>query len=402
MFVNPNPGPDGKHPPRQKPPPLNPEIAKYFEARQAQLKPLRTTKTAAGQVLDWVPIESQLRAREKIANPPPPRRARSDSRIGAIEFELLSPGAERGPPGTVPILRKNLAALHDTRSLAEHLAKRGGANANSHRPKTPLPPNSGTFYHCTSGQTINCLGCEAWFNVWQPYVELSNDHSIMQLTLQNYDRPQLQSLEAGWSCDHSLNGDWSPHLFTYYTTNGYTNDGDNLGGYNNDVAGWVQVSGNIYPGIGLSPVSALGGTQYGLAIGYAVVDNNWWFWVQTTASGLGEWIGYYPSWLFFGAPGESLFSTLGANAEWVAFWGEVGTARSDPQNTRTQMGSGQKAEAGWTKACFQKNLNVVLRPDSDLVNQNGNPYADLPNKYDIQAFMNSGSDWASYFYAGGD
>ncbi len=244
-------------------------------------------------------------------------------------------------------------------------------------------------------------GCQTLSQVSQPYVELSNDHSVMQLTLQNYDRPQLQSLEAGWSCDHSLNGDWSPHLFTYYTTNGYTNDGDFQGGYNNDVDGWVQVSSNVYPGIGLSPVSALGGTQYGLAIGYAVVDNNWWFWVQTTASGLGEWIGYYPSWLFFGAPGESLFSTLGANAEWVGFYGEVGTARSDPQNTTTQMGSGQKAEAGWTEACFQKNLNVVLRTDSDLVNQNGTAHADLPNKYDIRTFMNSGSSWASYFYAGG-
>jgi hypothetical protein len=276
MLLNPNPGPDGKRPPRQlPPPPLNAEIARYFEARQARLKPVRTTRTAAGQTLDWVPIQSQLRPGETIAQPPPPRAVSADSRIGAIEFELLSARAERGPPGAVPILRKNLAALHDTRPLSEHLAKRGGANVNPHRPTSPLPPNSGTFYHCTSGQTINCLGCETWLNVWQPYVELSNDHSLMQMTLQNYDRPQLQSLEAGWSCDHSLNGDWSPHLFTYYTTNGYTNDGDFQGGYNNDVDGWVQVSPNIYPGIGLSPISALGGTQYGLAIGYAVVDNNW-------------------------------------------------------------------------------------------------------------------------------
>jgi neprosin-like protein len=215
------------------------------------------------------------------------------------------------------------------------------------------------------------------------------------------DRPLLQSLEAGWSCDHSLNGDWSPHLFTFYTTNQYTKEGDNIGGYNSEVDGWVQVSSNIYPGIGLAPVSTYAGAQYGLAVGYALINNNWWFWVQTTASGLGEWIGYYPAWLFFGAPGESLFSTLGNEAEWVSFWGEVYSNLPNPNNTTTQMGSGHKAEAGWTKACFQKNLHLVMKPDSDLVNQSGFPPAEDPAKYDIKPFMNSGGSWGSYFYAGG-
>jgi Neprosin len=56
--------------------------------------------------------------------------------------------------------------------------------------------------------------------------------TIMQTWVQNYDNPQLQSLEAGWTVDQSLNGDWLPHLFTYYTTNDYSQDGDFLGGYN--------------------------------------------------------------------------------------------------------------------------------------------------------------------------
>ncbi len=401
MFLNPNRRPDGTMPPAQPaPPPLNPEIAAYFQARQARIKPVHTTQTASGQTVDWVPVESQSAARGKIVAPPPPHRVMQVADTQAVEFEMLKPRTDRGPSGTVPILRKNLAALHDMRSLAEHLAKPGAARLNPHRPG-PADPNPFGFFHAQSQQTVNRLGCETWLNVWQPYVETSNDHSIMQLGLQNYDRPQRQSLEAGWSCDHSLNGDWSPHLFTYYTTNDYTKDGDNIGGYNNDVDGWVQVSGNIYPGIGLSPASSFGGAQYGLAIGYAVVNDNWWFWVQTTASGLGEWIGYYPSWLFFGAPGESLFSTLGANAEWVSFWGEVYSSLSNPNNTTTQMGSGQKAEAGWTKACFQKNLGILLRPDADLVNQSGSPAAEAPKKFDIKPFMNSGGSWASYFYAGG-
>ena len=333
MFLNPNPRPDGTIPAAQPaPPPPSPEIVDYFQARQARLKPVHTTRTASGQTLDWVPIESQLAARGKIATPPPPRSVTPVPDTHAIEFELLKPQADRGPPGTVPILRKNLAALHDTRTLAEHLSKKGGARINPHRPSPgPADPNPFGFFHAQSEQSINCLGCETWLNVWQPYVETSVDHSIMQLGMQNYDRPLLQSLEAGWTCDHSLNGDWSPHLFTFYTTNQYTKEGDNIGGYNSEVDGWVQVSSNIYPGIGLAPVSTYAGAQYGLAIGYALINNNWWFWVQTTASGLGEWIGYYPAWLFFGAPGESLFSTLGNNAEWVSFWGEVYLEPSQPQ-----------------------------------------------------------------------
>ena len=38
----------------------------------------------------------------------------------------------------------------------------------------------------------------------------------------SYGEFGLQSLEAGWTVDNSLNGDWIPHLFTYYTTNGST------------------------------------------------------------------------------------------------------------------------------------------------------------------------------------
>src|SRR5262249_6892450 len=91
---------------------------------------------------------------------------------------------------------------------------------------------------------------------WDPYVETSTDHSLMQCGLQNYDNPQRQSLEGGWTVDQSLNGDWQPHLFVYYTTNGYTQDSDNLGGYNQDVDGWVQYSSVIYPGAGWSALSS--------------------------------------------------------------------------------------------------------------------------------------------------
>jgi hypothetical protein len=401
MFLNPNPGPDGKKPATSAElPPLTPEIAQWFEARQSRLKPVRTTQTPSGQTLDWIPIESQVPG-GKIATPPPPYSIAADDKIRPIAFELDDPKVERGPAGTVPVPRKNLAAMHATTSLQQYLSKRGGLLVNDKRTKSPADPNPFGYFHGTSGQSINVSGCSTWLDVWDPYLQTSEDHSIMQCGLQNYDKPQLQSLEAGWTVDYSLNGDWLPHLFTYYTTNGYTKDGDNLGGYNSDVDGWVQVSSSIYPGIGMSPYSTQGGAQMGFSIRYLLDydENNWWFWVQ--GGGAGQWIGYYPSWLFFGAPGASLFSTLGAVAEWVGFWGEVYSALSDPNQSTTQMGSGRKGEAGWTHACFQKNLLIQPAGKNTLENQNGSGSAEDPKKYDIKTFMNSGGPWGSYFYAGG-
>lgn len=398
MILNPNPRSNGAKPaPNSGPlPQLNPEIAKWFQQRESRRKVVHTTITPRGQTLDWVPIESQVPNGEIATPPPAPPPTPRDEKNRPAEFELENPSAQRGPAGTVPVVRKNLSALHETTSLEQYLSKRGGLLVNRQRSKRPTDPNPFGYFHATSGETTNVLGCSTWLNIWDPYVQTSTDHSIMQCGLQNYDNPQLQSLEGGWTVDQSLNSDWEPHLFTYYTTNGYTKDGDNIGGYNTDVDGWVQYSSVIFPGTGWSPLSSQGGGQFGFTLKYQLYQNNWWLWIEGAT---GQWVGYYPAWLFFGGPGRSEFSTLGAVAEWVAFWGEVYSALSDPTKTTTEMGSGRKAEAGWSHACFQKNLLNLT--STAWVNHNGSASAESPAKYDIQLHMNSGSDWGSYFYAGG-
>jgi hypothetical protein len=403
MFLNPNPRPDGTRPLATADlPATSPEIISWYRTRQERITPVRTTRTPSGQTLDWIPIESQV-PHGRIATPPPPLSGPADGRVTSVALELDDRNVERGPAGTVPVLRKDAAALHTTTSLDEHLAKRGGATVNPSRPnKGPADPNPFGFFHGTSGQSVDAAGGYSWLNIWDPYVETSTDHSIMQCGLQNYDNPQLQSLEGGWTVDHSLNGDWLPHLFTYYTTNGYTSSGDNIGGYNSDVDGWVQVSSSVYPGAAFSsPYSTIGGPQRGFALGYYLDydENNWWLWFQ--GAGAGEWVGYYPCWLFFGAPGDSEFSTLGARAEWVGFWGEVYSALASPTQSTTQMGSGRRAEAGWTNACFQKNLEILPAGASRWLQQDGSPSAEDPSKYDITLHTESGGSWGSYFFAGG-
>jgi Neprosin len=169
--------------------------------------------------------------------------------------------------------------------------------------------------HCQLVQfpgNSNCVGASGLLNVWDPYVDDSADpnflgipatassHSDMQVWLQNF-AAQLQSVEAAWLVDNGENGDYLPHLATYYTTNGYTEDGDNLGGMNQDVAGWVQIDQNIFPGAlitgGSSGYYAPDAPVLDLAflsIQFQLIGGFWLLIVNGTT------IGGYPASLFFG------------------------------------------------------------------------------------------------------
>jgi hypothetical protein len=84
-----------------------------------------------------------------------------------------------------------------------------------------------------------------------------------------------------------------PHLFTFFTTDGYQSTANNKGGWNRDVAGWVQVDTQIFPGTTFAPLSTRGGAQYDVKIQWLLDGaNNWWLFV------LDRWIGYYPGTLF--------------------------------------------------------------------------------------------------------
>ena len=129
----------------------------------------------------------------------------------------------------------------------------------------------------------------------------------------------------------------------FYTTNGYAKKGDDLGGYNRDVRGWVQVSRTIFPGTAIQPNSVSGGTQFALFIKYQRWAGNWWLKVGN------EWVGYYPA---------RLFTNLGLrnSADSIQFYGEVADARLPAGKTRTDMGSGRWADTRWPNAAYAHNL----------------------------------------------
>ena len=177
---------------------LNPELTKFLATRQSALKIVKTTTTPSGQTLDWIPIESQDPA-GKIASPPattsmPVRTADAQKPVKAVSLELDDPKVERGPAGTVPLVRPNLSVLKRTVALKDYLNKSGGLLVNKNRPnKKPTDPSPFGYFHETDSQGVKAYGADGFLSVWGPKIDLpsapGDDHSILQFWLQNYDKP---------------------------------------------------------------------------------------------------------------------------------------------------------------------------------------------------------------------
>jgi len=388
-----------------------PAARRWLEQRQSALRITTTTTTPDGQTLDWVPVESQTSA--AIASPPPaappsaaslaasPASAASARPTASVSLDI----GDAGPAGHVPVLRPDPAAIVSLDRLARVQSKSGGLRVNVNRTnKTPADPNPAGYFHALSSQWITSYGADAWLNLWDPVVDIpldpGDDHSISQLWLQNYSKPQLQSLEGGLTVDHSLNGDAANHLFTYYTTNGYTRDGDDLGGYNRLQAGWIQYDPSIFPGIRINGASQQGvSPQLEVGIKYQLWQGNWWFGFNNNESGPWIWLGYYPGSLFSGG--------IADHVDWVGWGGEVYTALAIPCDTLDQMGSGRHAADGWTHACYQRLMHTQTDQYGDLADFDGIASVDVAasgcptDGYTIATFMDSGSSWGSYQFFGG-
>jgi hypothetical protein len=97
---------------------LNPDLVKWLDTRQRRLNVTKTTTTPGGQTLDWIPRERQHPA-GKIASPPPAhhlpvRVADTKKPVKPALFELDDPKIDRGPEGTVPLVRPDLSRLART------------------------------------------------------------------------------------------------------------------------------------------------------------------------------------------------------------------------------------------------------------------------------------------------
>ena len=373
-------------------------IEAHFEKRHRRLDIVATTRTAHGQIIDWVPIESQVRG-GVIAEPPSENRTleihgRQRARIAQPVLALRD--ARLGPTGTVPIARPVLKQLPAV-SLSQFLSKHGHdvliANLeNGISIELPEDGASPHLYAASAQFDIN-FGGEGWLSLNPTWVEWSNEFSLMQTAISNNESGVKQTAEVGWQVYKQMYGDWIPHLFIFYTTNGYREQGDGKGGYNTDVTGWVQHDNLIFPRCTFSALSTPGGAQFMIHIKVQLWRGNWWVRVQ------GRWMGYYPELLFQG--GGSTFSSLGDHANRISFYGEITDQPNDKRDTRTDMGSGRFADQRWLWAAFQRNLMRQTTRQGALAEYNGVTWATDPKKYSVEKHFRSGTDWGSYMWLGG-
>lgn len=371
------------------------EIHQHLRDQEARLHILRTTHTPLGQMLNWIEPESQVEG-GKLAEPPAEDRAlevlRGDSReLHPLSFDLARPGAELGPGKTVPIVRRDLTQIHPRGDLQDFLAKgpRPGPIPTAEGIQI-IPPRAGSPHeYANTFHTGTCYGSQGNINAWDPYTAHSDEFSLGQVGMASSSRGGLQTVEAGHQEYRDLYGDWVPHLFVFYTTNGYSKSGDNIGGYNRDVMGWVQYSRSIYPGALSSPLSSYGGTQYIMSVKYQLWQGNWWLRIN------GQWIGYFPA---------SLFSDPGLrnSASSAGWWGEIVDSASHADSTATTMGSGNFPAAGWQYAAFMSNVDYQSDTAGTMHDYPpASASATRPGCYGIDSDFASGSSWGSYFWWGG-
>jgi hypothetical protein len=256
------------------------------------------------------------------------------------------------------------------------------------RDSVEVPADGTAHEYGYSSQWVTCYGADGNLAAFDPYLHRSDEFSLLQVALARGSGSGKQTIEAGWQEYRDLYGDWVPHLFVFYTTNGYSASGDNKGGYNRDVDGWVQYSDIVYPEAISSPNSTRGGAQYIMQIKYQLYQGNWWFCCN------GRWIGYYPA---------SLFNTNGlrSKAEKVAFYGEIVDSGKDSGSSWTDMGSGHWPDRGWTWSAYMSNLRYQSSTGGSMSRYSGSTWESNPAEYGIEPYFDNTGSWKSYCWVGG-
>src|SRR5262245_29040792 len=99
------------------------EIRQHHLDLYASRDVIASTTTPAGDRVDWVPVEYQT-----DGAPAEPPSLNEDVDVPerptlAAARTLLAPEVEQGPPGTVPMLRKNVDTMRPVGNLQDYLAK---------------------------------------------------------------------------------------------------------------------------------------------------------------------------------------------------------------------------------------------------------------------------------------
>lgn len=307
---------------------------------------------------------------------------------------------EQCPHGSVPLRRLTMDTLQRFRTLEDFRKKvpshigqvRDGELDRMDDKQIPaddlVPPRIGAsslHQYAHAYQYVANWGAETVLNLWNPYVERSDEFSLSQMWVVRGSGANTETVEAGWQKYRDLYGDWNARLFIYFTPDNYGSGGC----YNLTCGAFVQTNNTVYIGGAFSQYSQLGGAQWEIKLLWYKDGPNghWWLRYGNT------WVGYYPRTLFDA-------NGLRDQASLVDFGGEIIDKRTNGRHTYTDMGSGHWPYEGFGYAAYQRALQYVdttnfYRDASSLTATRTDREC-----YDI-ALYHSSDAWGWYFYFGG-
>ena len=357
----------------------------------------------AGAIFDCIPVEQQPSLRgsaEEVPTAPdlpplaqdsPAHTATADDAEDGSDYPAgadLSPGRTDAygnvmhcPEGTIPMRRVTLEDLSRFETLQDFFAK--GPRGVARPPRMSEPATVPATHRWAHGyQAVNNGGGHSHLNLWQPAIGANQIFSLSQHWYTAGSGTGLQTLECGWQVYPALYGDSRPHLFTYWTADGYKSTGC----YNLTCSAFVQTSSTFAPGMAVGPISVSGGPQYSMELAYWLTGGRWWLYYNGTAGS--NAIGYYPVTLYSGG-------ALASKATEIDFGGEtVGTTSFPP------MGSGAFANQGWQHAAYQRTIGYWPPAGGAMLNASLTPSQGWPSCYTAQV-TNYAPPWSETLWYGG-
>ncbi len=245
------------------------------------------------------------------------------------------------PAGTIPIRRITLEGMAKFETL-QNFFKKSPVGTQTVPPKAgeALPGVGATHRWAHATQSINNLGGHSFINAWQPVIGANQIFSLSQHWYVGSSPAGTQTCEVGLQVYPGKYGNNHPVFFIYWTADGY----NKTGCYNLDCSNFVQTNKSWAIGGAVGPVSTYAGQQYELEIAVYLYKGNWWIYVHGGAAS--NTIGYYPA-KQYGNGDMATHATL------IDYGGEVVGTTTFPG-----MGSSHFASEGWTKACYQRQIQV--------------------------------------------
>ncbi|KAI5068423.1 hypothetical protein GOP47_0016768 [Adiantum capillus-veneris] len=367
---------------------------------------IKSIQSADGDVIDCVPMEQQpafdhpLLKGHTIREYPSSRpyaTTRNSTRMMPHKghWQLWKESGETCPQGTVPIRRTSPSDVLRASSIQRFGRKARAQHLNITLSQKPVAPHitqhdSAPSAHDHAIAYVSggvYFGSTATINVWDPSVEDRSEFSLSQMwILAGPFNGDLNTIEVGWQVSPELYGDSHPRFFIYWTADAY----EQTGCYNLLCSGFIQTSNAIAMGASISPWSKDHSSQYDIKIliWKDPEKGDWWM-----EFGDRVLVGYWPA---------KLFTHLRNKATVIEWGGEVAQAISPSlprRHTKTHMGSGRFAQAGFGHASYFRNVEVVNSENQLETISTLSTSADHPSCYNIRAFYNS--NWGNFFYYGG-